>query len=87
MVSGILRALERGRNTADGLSALLQSLSPLAILNRGYAVARTVPEGRILRRPGDAGIGSDVDVRLAEGGLRATVKELYEESDHGQGKV
>jgi len=87
VVSGILRALERGRNTADGLSALLQSLSPLAILNRGYAVARTVPEGRILRRPGDAGVGSDVDVRLAEGGLRATVKELYEESDHGQGKV
>jgi exodeoxyribonuclease VII large subunit len=87
MVSEILRALERSRNTTDGLSALLQSLSPLAILNRGYAVARTVPEGRILRRPGDAGVGSEVDVRLAEGGLRATVKELYEESDHGQGKV
>ncbi|OPY92252.1 MAG: Exodeoxyribonuclease 7 large subunit [Syntrophaceae bacterium PtaU1.Bin231] len=87
MVSEILRFVERNRNTADGLTALLQSLSPLAVLNRGYAIVRTVPGGRIVRRPADARCGEDVDMKLASGGLRATVKELYEESDHGQGEI
>jgi exodeoxyribonuclease VII large subunit len=87
MVSNVLRVIERSRDAAAGLSALLQSLSPLAVLNRGYAIVRTVPEGRIVRSPADARRGGDVDVRLSSGGLRATVKELYEESDHGQGEV
>ena len=87
MVSEMLRVVERNEKKAEGVFALLQSLNPLAVLNRGYAIVRTVPGGRIVRRSADTGVGSDVDVKVAAGGLRATVKECYGESDHGQGEV
>ena len=60
------------RSIASG--ARLQALSPLATLNRGYAIVRSRTEA--LRdaaavRPGDA-----LDIQLAAGSLAATVDEV-----------
>ncbi len=52
--------------------ANLTQLSPLRILDRGYALVQD-STGRLVKSPHDAPAGSDIRVRLAEGGLTATV--------------
>jgi exodeoxyribonuclease VII large subunit len=71
---------ERGLARLETLSARLDALSPLAVLGRGYALARRSADGVILRDPRDAPVGSDIDVRLAHGALRARVSGQTEES-------
>ena len=45
----------------------LDSLSPLAVLARGYALARRERDGAILRRASDVGPGDRLRIRLAPG--------------------
>jgi exodeoxyribonuclease VII large subunit len=47
-------------------------LSPLATLERGYAIV-TDGDGKVLTDSGNVAKGSAIDVRLARGGLSATV--------------
>lgn len=58
----------------EPLRARLEALSPLHILQRGYAVVQTA-EGVVVKRPADAPAGKTIRVLLAEGGLRARVEE------------
>jgi exodeoxyribonuclease VII large subunit len=64
--------LLRGR--LDPLRARLEALSPLQVLQRGYAVVQT-PDGAVVRSPADAPAGEAILVRLLEGRLRARVEE------------
>jgi len=57
------------------LAGKLTSLSPLAILARGYSICFALPGRRILTRAADVPPGADVAVRLQEGELRCVVKE------------
>lgn len=70
----IIRRIERGRDDVDHLAARLRVLSPAATLDRGYAVVRT-PEGRVVRSPDDVAPGEDLDIRVAQGRIGATVRE------------
>lgn len=56
-------------------SAKLQALSPLNILERGYAVVFD-PSGRPLTDSSRVSVGSNLKVRLARGGLDATVSKI-----------
>ena len=58
-------------------AARLQALSPLGVLSRGYAVA--LRDGKVVRSPEDAPVGSEVEVRLAKGKLEAKVTKHGEE--------
>jgi exodeoxyribonuclease VII large subunit len=59
-----------------GLAARsLQSLSPLATLDRGYAIV-TGSHGQILRSAADTTVGAQLSVRLHRGSLQADVTEL-----------
>ena len=70
--AGRARAGEaRGRWAA--LAGRLEALSPLAVLSRGFAVARRL-DGAIIRRPAEAPVGEPIEVLLAEGRLRARVE-------------
>jgi exodeoxyribonuclease VII large subunit len=51
----------------------LDSLSPLAVLGRGYAIPRRARDGRIVRAPGDVALGEELVVRVAGGEIEATV--------------
>jgi exodeoxyribonuclease VII large subunit len=53
------------------LTAHLAQLSPLKILERGYAIVER--DGTIVKSPADAPVGSDLRVRLAAGELAAKV--------------
>lgn len=61
-----------------GLAAgALDALSPLAVLQRGYAIAQN-EEGKLLRDANQVAVGDKVKVRLASGGFKATVNDVEE---------
>ena len=68
--------LGRKRQRFSALAASLDALSPLAVLGRGYAVARN-EQGTILKSWQDVTAGQTVRVTLGEGGFSARVLEPY----------
>ena len=68
--------LGRKRQRFSALAASLDALSPLAVLGRGYAVARN-EQGTILKSWQDVTAGETVRVTLGEGGFSARVLEPY----------
>jgi exodeoxyribonuclease VII large subunit len=64
--------VERGRARLATGTARLDTLSPLAVLGRGYAIVRLADGGPILRSPDQVTAGDRLRVRLAEGELDAT---------------
>ena len=58
----------------------LHAVSPLATLERGYAIVEDAASGKVLTRAGDAEIGNDIRARLAKGTITATVRQKSEES-------
>ena len=59
----------------------LHSVSPLATLDRGYAVVQHAATGKVLLSSGDIGPGEDIRARLARGELVATVKSAEAADD------
>ena len=64
--------LARRKGRWQALDGKLSQLSPLLILNRGYAIV-TNESGAIVTRSAEAPVGSQVKIRLAEGRLGAGV--------------
>jgi exodeoxyribonuclease VII large subunit len=62
------RLLERQRLTLGQTARALHAVSPLATLERGYAIVFDA-EGRVLRSPAGVGDGDPLRARLAEGEL------------------
>lgn len=60
--------------------ALLDSLSPLSILNRGYSITRRLPDGRILRDACEVLTGQEVDIRLSAGNLHAKITDILHDA-------
>lgn len=68
--------LGRHRQKFAALAASLDAMSPLAVLGRGYAVARD-EQGKILKSWRETAPGSRVSVTLGEGGFTAVVDKPY----------
>jgi exodeoxyribonuclease VII large subunit len=66
--------VERRLAALDRSAAKLRALSPLATLERGYAIVRR--EGSVVRAAGSLAPGDEVDVRVAEGSFGARVGEV-----------
>lgn len=64
--------LTRAHGRLNALIAHLTQLSPLKILERGYAIV-TNEQSAIVKNPADAPVDSNVAIRLAEGRLAARV--------------
>ncbi len=71
------RSAERSLRTADArldaLDARLHSLSPLAVLERGYALVRS-SDGRVIRSIAQVAGGDHVTTRLSDGEFSSVVE-------------
>ena len=73
---GISRRRLRLDSRLGSAAARLDSLSPLAVLGRGYAVCWDATRTRVLRRASETAPGEAVRVTLHEGELRCDVREI-----------
>jgi exodeoxyribonuclease VII large subunit len=71
---GVVLAQHRHRIHATLVQ--LNTLSPLAILGRGYSILQTVPAGQILRRANDVEAGQELEAQLASGRLGCVVTRV-----------
>jgi len=75
---GVILAQHRHRIHAT--LAQLNTLSPLAILGRGYSILQTVPAGQILHRASDVEVGQELEAQLARGRLSCMVTRVCDDS-------
>jgi exodeoxyribonuclease VII large subunit len=64
-------ALDRGSERVSLAAGKLESLSPLSVLGRGYAIAFD-SQGRVIKRAAEVRSGERVRVRVSEGELDCT---------------
>jgi len=67
--------LRQKRNRLESLFTTIDSLSPLAILSRGYSITRKLPEMTIIKEARTVNPGQRVHVRLHRGSLVCRVDE------------
>ncbi len=65
--------LDRAGSELHHMHARLRAISPLATMERGYAIVQRRADLAVLRDPADAAVGVDLRVRLARGELAARV--------------
>jgi exodeoxyribonuclease VII large subunit len=80
---GAAREMDRSRHRLRVAVGRLDSLSPLAVLARGYSLTRT-PDGEVIRRARQVRVGDDVSVLLHEGSLDCRVTATKERDERPQ---
>jgi exodeoxyribonuclease VII large subunit len=63
------------RRRAELAKTALESASPLAVMERGYALVTVKATGKILRDAAEVEAGETIAVRLLRGGVEAQVLE------------
>ena len=56
------------------LRARLETLNPIAILERGYSITRTIPDAKVVFNPQMVSINQELEVMIAKGTLTCRVK-------------
>jgi exodeoxyribonuclease VII large subunit len=74
MVAAMRTSLLRSHSRLDQLASQLQALSPVAILERGYALVFD-SKGGLLKDAAKVEAGDEISARLAKGVVTATVKK------------
>jgi exodeoxyribonuclease VII large subunit len=70
------RRLEVARSALEQRAGRLESLSPLAVLGRGYSLTSRLDDGRLVRRASEVQLGDRLRTRLADGELHSLVEEI-----------
>jgi exodeoxyribonuclease VII large subunit len=73
LLQAVVARTHRSRARLGGLAGRLDSLSPLAVLGRGYAVCWNEDRTRALRDASDVSAGDTVHVTLSRGSIEAKV--------------
>ena len=55
----------------------LNALNPIAILERGYSITRTVTDGRVITDPDAVAINQNIHVMIAKGNLTCRIERKY----------
>jgi exodeoxyribonuclease VII large subunit len=74
LIASARRAVETRRRRLAELAGRLDSLSPLRVLERGYAVAINSRDGRVVTDAAAVEIGDDLELRLKRGRLYAVTR-------------
>jgi exodeoxyribonuclease VII large subunit len=59
--------LRQDKNRLSECAARLNALSPLAVLDRGYAIAHKLPEEQIVKRADDLTVGDRLRITFSQG--------------------
>jgi exodeoxyribonuclease VII large subunit len=76
-------SIKASRHRFETSVGRLQSLSPLAVLARGYSVTR-LPAGAVVRRAVETQVGDALEILLHEGVLDARVEQVRERDERHQ---
>ncbi|MGO8689044.1 MAG: exodeoxyribonuclease VII large subunit [Thermoguttaceae bacterium] len=68
--------LERAARQLDSTAARLESLSPLAVLGRGYSLTQRTADGRVIRDAAELTAGQQITTRFARGEAVSRVEEI-----------
>jgi len=71
---------ESARQKTDAMAGRLESLSPLAVLGRGYSVTERTRDGRIIRDAAELSIGDELHTRFAHGRAASRVERVEREA-------
>ena len=83
LITLLHRRRDRARYALETTVGRLDSLSPLAVLGRGYSLTRT-PTGEVVRSPAQVRVGDAIRVLLHRGSLDARVTDTKEQDDRPQ---
>ena len=67
--------IDNRRSRLRETHAKLLALSPVAILERGYSITRTIPEAVVVRDPKTVSLNQVLEILVAKGILKCRVKE------------
>lgn len=82
--AGGTKAVDRLQQELRLAARTLDSVSPLATLERGYAIVTDVATGRILTDASSVKTGTTINARLARGALEATVSKAEDGSSRDE---
>lgn len=80
LLDGAVRANEANRARIAKNSALLDAYSPLKVLGRGYSIV--MHDEKSVRSIHDVNTGDEIELRLADGKLKAGVTEIEVTDEH-----
>ncbi len=83
LVAAGSHSVKASRHRFETSVGRLETLSPLAVLGRGYSLTR-LPSGAVVRRAVDASPGDAIEILLHEGTLGARVEHVKERDDRHQ---
>lgn len=83
MQGQLVRALEGKRALWQRQTSLLDAVSPLKVVERGYSITRK--EGKPIKAVSQVQVGDTVDITFAKGAAQARIEKILEpkESKHG----
>ena len=76
LTTAFARRHEQGRSQWQKLAMALNSLSPLAVLGRGYSLTRMIPSGKVITDAATLTPGDSVRLTFAKGEARATIDKV-----------
>ena len=79
MIAGYYRLVDDFKHKLQKNMAMLDILSPLAVLERGYAIVRKLPDGGIIKDVSSVTAGNQVNIRVSSGTFNAKVTEVSRE--------
>ena len=74
-VRAIRHRATAARQRAESIAARLESLSPLAVLGRGYSVTRRTSDGQVIRDAAELNPGERITTRFAHGEATSHVEQ------------
>ncbi|MEO8604340.1 MAG: exodeoxyribonuclease VII large subunit [bacterium] len=77
----MLASLRDAQGRLAAAAASLDALSPLAVLERGYAIARRADNGRVVRAATEVAVGEGLDLTFHDGGVRVRIEARHGSND------
>ncbi|MBI5789739.1 MAG: exodeoxyribonuclease VII large subunit [Candidatus Schekmanbacteria bacterium] len=84
IIAGIEIVLQQKKNKMLHLSASMDALSPLKVLNRGYSICLKQPEGELVKAANQVSKNDSLAIILSQGHIICTVNDSKEDNYYGR---